>query len=144
MTAETTDHITATAATRTTRSLAVIVVAAAVPGLLRVRMTAAAAHTRPQIQMTTAKCNLETLYRFHHHKGGWDMPIIVDDAIVVKYATSAASPEAGAVSVPSQIAEVDAVPAPEEFAQVVAPPLQVDVLAAGDDDLVVATLEGGN
>ncbi|KAF0721426.1 hypothetical protein AaE_010064 [Aphanomyces astaci] len=72
------------------------------------------------------------------------MPIIVDDAIVVKDATSAASPEASAVSVPSQIAEVDAVPAPEEFAQVVAPPLQVDVLAAGDDELVVATLEGGN
>ncbi|RHX98835.1 hypothetical protein DYB36_014129 [Aphanomyces astaci] len=94
--------------------------------------------------MTTSKCNLKTLYRFHHHKGGWDMPIIVDDAIVVKDATSAASPEAGAVSVPSQIAEVDAVPAPEEFAQVVAPSLQVDVLAAGDDELVVATLEGGN
>ncbi|KAF0756603.1 hypothetical protein AaE_004565, partial [Aphanomyces astaci] len=54
------------------------------------------------------------------------------------------SPEAVAVPAPSQTAEVDAVPAPEEVAQVVAPPLQVDVLAAGDDDLVVAPLEGGN
>ncbi|ETV66467.1 hypothetical protein H257_17053 [Aphanomyces astaci] len=100
------------------------------------------------------------------------MPIIVHDAIVLEDATSAASPEAGvlgnapsfarkkcapavpatsaasseagAVPAPSQTAEVDAVPAPEEVAQVVAPPLQVDVVAAGDDDLVVAPLEGGN
>ncbi|RHZ23845.1 hypothetical protein DYB31_005433, partial [Aphanomyces astaci] len=50
-------------------------------------------------------------------------------------ATPASSPEAVAVPAPSQTAEVDAVPAPEEVAQVVAPPLQVDILAAGDDDL---------
>ncbi|RHZ03856.1 hypothetical protein DYB26_010892 [Aphanomyces astaci] len=127
--------------------------------------------------------------------GGWDMPIIVHDAVVLEDATSAASPIAGTVPetsaaspeadavpatsaasskacavpapsqtakvdavpatpassleavaapAPSQTAEVDAVPAPEEVAQVVAPPLQVNILAAGDDDLVVAPLEGGN
>ncbi|RHZ29996.1 hypothetical protein DYB37_011681 [Aphanomyces astaci] len=54
--------------------------------------------------------------------GGWDMPIIVEDANALEDATSAASPEAGAVPAPSQIAEVDAVPTPEEVAQVVAPP----------------------
>ncbi|ETV66466.1 hypothetical protein H257_17052 [Aphanomyces astaci] len=69
MTAVMTDRITTTAATRTTRSLDVeaVVEAAAVPGLLRVKMTAAVAHTRLPIQMTAAKCKLETPDGVHHH-----------------------------------------------------------------------------
>ncbi|ETV63766.1 hypothetical protein H257_19304 [Aphanomyces astaci] len=40
---------------------------AAAPGLLRVKMTAAAAHTRRPIQMTAAKCKLETPDGVLHH-----------------------------------------------------------------------------
>ncbi|ETV71573.1 hypothetical protein H257_13242 [Aphanomyces astaci] len=109
-----------------------VIEAAAVHGLPRVKMTSAAAHTRHQCNSkhrmgSTTTTNPQRWMGHGYH-----------------YATPAASPEAVAVPASSQIAEVDAVPAPEEVAQVIARPLQVDVLAAGDDDLVVAPLEGGN
>ncbi|RHY97751.1 hypothetical protein DYB31_015395 [Aphanomyces astaci] len=124
MIAVTTDRITTTAATRTTRSLAVVVVAvveavveaAAVPGLLRVKMTAAAAphspantNDRSQVQTRNAGWGPPPPLT---RNGGWDMPIIVHDAVVLEDATSAASPEAGTVPSTSAVSpEAGAVPA---------------------------------